>query len=156
MRAFRFRLDRVLDWYREQCEIEEARLGQCMAAVAAILENAARLEAERQAVDQEMILRATIPARELMALGLYRLRATERAAALEVERAKRQAEADRQRVQVQAARRKVRLVEKLRERRLAEHKEAEDKELETLAAESYLAKWIQEEQANQRGAAGHR
>ena len=42
---------------------------------------------------------------------------------------------------VQEAQRRVRLVEKLRDRRLAEYSYAEDHALENLAAEAYLAKW---------------
>jgi len=141
MRTFRFRLDRVLEWYREQCEIEEVRLANDIAAWNAVLERIARLKSERQAIDHELIGRSSIAAGELVALGLYRLRATQCAAQLEQDRLKRQTAVDQQRISVQAARRRLRLVEKLRERRLAEHVHAEDRELEDLAAESFLAKW---------------
>jgi flagellar biosynthesis chaperone FliJ len=132
----------VLEWYRQQCEIEEARLANYIAAVHAVLESIARLEAEREAINRELIGRSSIAARELVALGLYRLSATQRAAQLEQERAQLQSAVEQQRTKVQAARRRLRLVEKLRERRLAEHTYAEDRELESLAAESFLAKWV--------------
>jgi hypothetical protein len=39
------------------------------------------------------------------------------------------------------ARRRLRLLERLKDRRMAEWRAARDKELEELASESYLAKW---------------
>jgi hypothetical protein len=43
------------------------------------------------------------------------------------------------------ARRRLRLLERLRERRLAEWCSARDKELEDLVSEAYLAKWKRRE-----------
>jgi len=142
MPAFRFRLAKALDWYREQCKIEEGRLANCVAALSAATECVARLEAERLAVDRETIAQASIAGCELAALGLYRLGAAEAAARLEEERRQRSSAVDRQRVVVQAARRRLKLLEKLRERRLAEHVQAEEREMENSAAESFLAKWV--------------
>ena len=142
MPAFRFRLDRVLEWYREQSKIEEGRLANCVAAVNAVLAGIARLEAERQSIDQELIGRSSIAAGELVALGRYRLRAAQRAATLEQDRLRRQSALVQQRTKVQAAQRRLRLIEKLRERRFSEHIRAEERDLECLASESFLAKWV--------------
>jgi flagellar export protein FliJ len=147
MRAFRFPLDRVLEWYREQCTVEETRLAAAITALNAALESIARLEAERRAVDCELVTRGSIAARDLAAWGLYRLRCTQLAAQLERDRLQRKSAADDQRIKVQAARRRLRLLEKLRERRLAEHILEEDRELEQLAGESYLARWTGHEAA---------
>jgi hypothetical protein len=46
-----------------------------------------------------------------------------------------------QSVKLQAAERRVRLLEKLRERRVAEYTYAETRELEELASDAYFAKW---------------
>jgi flagellar biosynthesis chaperone FliJ len=144
MSTFRFRLDRVLQWYREQCQIEEARLANCITALSTVMASIAELEAEREAINQDLIQRSSITSRELVAWGLYRLRAIQVAAQLEVDRGQRQSAVEHQRGKVQAARRRLRLLEKLRERRLTEHVQAEDRELENLAAEAFLAKWAAE------------
>jgi flagellar biosynthesis chaperone FliJ len=141
MAAFRFRLARALDWYRQQCEIEESRLASCLTLLDEAMGRIARLEAERQAVNREMALRSSVHGSDLAALGRYRLGAEQTAARLERERAQRREAANQQRARVQAARRKLTLIEKLRDRRLAEHRQVEERELEALAAESYLAKW---------------
>jgi flagellar biosynthesis chaperone FliJ len=141
MAAFRFRLARALDWYRQQCEIEESRLASCLAFLDEAMGRIARLEAERLAVDREMALRSSIHGSDVAALGRYRLGAEQTAARLERERAQRQEAVNQQRARVEAARRKLTLIEKLRERRFAEHRQVEEHELETLAAESFLAKW---------------
>jgi flagellar export protein FliJ len=141
MPAFRFRLERALDWRREQREIEESGLARCVTALERSLARIAHLEAERQAIDRELVGRSSIPASDLAALSRYRLGAAQLAVSLEQERAQRRIDADRQRAKVQAARRKVSLLEKLRERRLAEHVQAEERELENSAAESFLARW---------------
>jgi flagellar export protein FliJ len=142
MSTFQFRLDRVLDWYRAQLRLEESRLATCLAAVQTVAERMARLQAERLSVEREAISSSTILARDLAALGFYRLRAAKEAAALSEERVRLERTLRDQRAAVLAAQRRVRLVEKLRDRRLSDHRYAENQALENLAAEAYLSKWI--------------
>jgi hypothetical protein len=142
MSTFKFRLDRVLEWYRTQLQLEESRLGACLAALHMVEERMARLQAERMSVERDAISSGSILARDLAALGFYRLRATKEAAGLSEERVRGERTLRDQRAAVQAAQRRVRLVEKLRDRRLSEHRYAEDQALENLAAEAYLSKWI--------------
>lgn len=150
MPAFQFRLDRVLEWYRTQLQLEESRLAACLAALHLAGQRAARLQTERLSVEREVISRVSIAAGDLASLGLYRLRAKKEAAQLEEECARREGAVREQRSLVQAAQRRVRLVEKLRDRRWMEHRYAEDRALEGLAAEAYLSKWTA---ANKRTAA---
>lgn len=141
MPTFRFRLEKVLEWYTRQYELEERRFHECLAALANARQAIAALEAERLAVEREMILRSAIPARDLAALASYRLGAKRRAVDLNERCERCSAEVEAQRAKLQAAQRKVRLIEKLRERRLAEHVYAESRELEELAADAFFAKW---------------
>ncbi len=138
MQAFRFRLDKVLDWYTRQYQLEEARFAVCLAALVEARKAIAALHAERLAVEQDMLSRHQFPAREFAALGLYRLRAGVREVALEEDRGRAEAE---QRLKVQAAQRRVRLLEKLKARKLADHTYEETRELELLAADSFFAKY---------------
>ena len=141
MAAFQFRLDRVLEWYRTQLQLEEGRLATCLAALNLVEERIARLQAERLSVERGLITGHSILASDLSSLGSYRLRARKEAAALEQDRILRERTLAGQRAAVQAAQRRVRLVEKLRDRRMSEYLYAEDRALENLAAEAYLSKW---------------
>ena len=141
MQAFRFRLARVLEWYTRQYELEERRLTACLAALTEAKAAIAALLAERLAVEREMLARKAIPAHDFVALGLYRLGARKRELELNVVRERCEADVEAQRVKLRAAERRVRLVEKLRERRVAEYTYAETRELEELASDAFFTKW---------------
>jgi hypothetical protein len=141
MKTFRFRLEKVLEWYTRQYELEERRLIACLAALSDAKAALAALLAESLSVERDMLARKAIPAQEFAALGLYRLGARKREVELNGARERCQAEVDAQRIKVRAAEKRVRLLEKLRERRLAEYTYAETRELEQLAADVFFAKW---------------
>jgi len=141
MQAFRFRLARVLEWYTRQYELEERRLTACLAALTDAKAAIAALLAERLAVERDMLSRKAIPARDFAALGLYRIGVRKREIELNAARERCEAEVEAQRLKLRAAERRVRLVEKLRERRLAEYTYAETRELEELASDAFFAKW---------------
>ena len=141
MQTFRFRLEKVLEWYTRQYELEERRLTVCLAALADARSAIASLQAERLTVEGDMVSRKSIPACDFMALGLYRLGARKRELELDGVRERCEAEVEAQRIKLRAAERRVRLFEKLRERRVAEHVYAETRELEELAADAFFAKW---------------
>jgi flagellar biosynthesis chaperone FliJ len=141
MKSFRFRLEKVLEWYTRQYELEERRLAVCLAAVEETKQAIAALLAERVSIERDLLARKAIPAQEFAALGLYRLGVRKREIDLNDVRGRREAEADAQRAKVQAAKRRVSLLEKLRERRLAEYSYAETRELEELASDAFFAKW---------------
>ena len=141
MSTFQFRLERVLEWYRTQLQLEENGLAVCLAALHRVQERIARFEAERLSVERDVLSGGCLLARDLASLGFYRLRAKQESAAMEAERVRRERALRDQRAAVQAAQRRVRLVEKLRDRRLSEHRYTEDRALENLAAEAYLSKW---------------
>jgi flagellar biosynthesis chaperone FliJ len=149
MQAFRFRLEKVLDWYAHQCELEERRFALCLAALAAAQQAIAQLQAERLGIERDLVSRQTIPAREFVALGLYRLRAKQREVELNTARDQREAEVREQRLRVQAAQRRLRLLEKLRERRITEYDYAATRELENLAADAYFSKWASSQEVPQ-------
>jgi hypothetical protein len=108
----------------------------------------ARLQAERAAVERELLERSSIPAADFLNLGRYRLRADKEAIEAEEERRQRLLSAAEQRARVQRARQRVKLLEKMRDRRLEEHAAAAGRELENVATEGYLARWSQSRRAN--------
>jgi hypothetical protein len=141
MKAFQFRLDRVLDWYANRYQLEQARLASALAALHATQKNIARFQAECVSVERDIMGRHDIEARDFPALGLYRLRARQLERAFNEELQRREQAVREQMQRVMEAQRRLRLLEKLRDRRLAEHRYLEDKELAAIADEAFLAKW---------------
>ena len=142
MQRFRFRLQRVLQWQERVCRLEEDRFHQCMADVAETGEKLAHLAAQRVAIEREISSqRALFPA-DLYALEEYRRSAVEQQHALDREREVRLAALAAQREKLLAERRRLHIIEKLRERALQEHTRAADRETEALSLESYLSNWV--------------
>ena len=141
MQRFRFRLDRVLEWRRKEYRVEETRLAACVALVHATEQKIERLRAERASIERELLGRSAIPAADFLNLGRYRLRAAKEDIGLAEERRKRLLATAERRMRVQQAQQRVKLLEKMRERQLEEHTAAANQELESLAAEAYLARW---------------
>lgn len=141
MKRFHFRLQTALDWRSRRKEIEQARLQALLAeldganaALQRIAEGAAEAQAEIYGARQ--IVPGALAALERHRYHLQR----ERVRVLE-----RRAECEKgiaeQRQRLIEAERGVRLLEKLKERRLAEWNVEATKELESLASESFLARW---------------
>jgi hypothetical protein len=141
MQAFQFTLNKVLDWYDNQRQVEERHLTTSIVALTGVQEALARLDAERLAIARQMISRNTILARDLAALGLYRLGAKKHELELNLERERREIAVREQRIKVQAAQRRVRLLEKLRERQQTEHEYALGRDLEKMVSDAYMSKW---------------
>jgi len=140
MTDFRFPLKRVLEWRRTQLELEEARYKQHAAELSAL--DRARAEIEAAGIRAEVQVREWNPVAgcDLAALGAFRQRIMTREAEIARKRAESARKLAEQQKLMLEARRRCRLLERLEERRLAEWREACDRELEELAAESYLAK----------------
>jgi flagellar export protein FliJ len=143
MQRFQFRLDRVLDWRRKQYAMEETRLAACLVQVREAERKMEALRAERAAIDRELLNRAAIPAADFLNLGRYRLRAAKEELELAEERRQRLQAAAEQRARLQQAQRRVRLLEKMRERRLDEYTVEGARELDEAAAEAFLVRWSQ-------------
>ena len=139
MKAFRFPLERALDWRRVQLELEENRF-QRQAAVLAELDRI-RAELEAAALGAELQVRAWTPlsGRDLSSLSGFRRHVENEERTLAARRAQSQRELAEQEARMLEARRRCRLLEKLRERQWAEWQAAGDRELEQFATESFLA-----------------
>ena len=141
MKPFRFPLQRMLDLRSTQLEIEQAHYKQCLEAVGAL--DRARAQLEAAGIQAEVQVRKWSPLAggDLAALATFRGAVRRREQAIAKRRgAAAQAAAAQMTVMLHAQRR-CRLLERLRERRLTEWRTQADKDLEILAAESYLARW---------------
>jgi len=141
MQSFRFRLERILAWRRKEFEAEQARLGTIAA-------ERQRLEAAQRAIlaawdrsARDLLASGSVDGGDLAALGGFRARLERE---LEANARLRREAAERlsgQRARTLEAQRRVRLLEKLRERRLGEWRVSWERELESLANDAFLARW---------------
>jgi hypothetical protein len=141
MKAFQFPLAKALDWRRIQLELEEARYKQQIASLAGLDQQRAEVEASGIRAEIQVREWSPIAAGDLSALGNFRLYIKSQ----ESEIARRRFEAAQKLAEQQKlmleARRRWRLLDRLKDRRLAEWTTGRDREVEQIAAESYLARW---------------
>ena len=144
MKAFHFSLERVLEWHAAQLLVEEAELRRIGAQAVALERAAVSLDEARTAAENGVRLLTPISGSDLKALAAYRLTAEKRRQMLLEKLIETQKQVVAQRGRLMEARRKHRLVEKLRERRLTEWTMESNREIEQNAADSYLAKFNRE------------
>ena len=141
MKSFRFPLQKPLEWRQVQLQLEESRMKQLTAGLRRLDAARAELEAALNRAEREVIQAGSVDGTETAALDGYRSHARKSAVALL--RSRREQE---QRIAVQhrnllEARRRVRILEKFRDRQLAEWKSELNREVENFASEAYLAQW---------------
>lgn len=143
MNAFRFPLQKVLDWRRSELELAELKFKQLTAAVVAVDKELAELETA--GIRAEILVRDWSPlcGRDLAALGSFRLHVRKKNAELSAQRAQCAGRLAAGRGAMLEARRRFRLLERLQQRRWEDWRIARDKELDELASESYLARWAE-------------
>jgi hypothetical protein len=141
MNGFRFSLQNVLDWRRCELELEEAKLRRQAAAIAELDRARAELESEGIAAELSVRERNPVAGSELVALAGFRMGVRLKEQRIAAQRAAREQDLARQRQTMLEARRRYRLLERLRDRRWEEWRAAASRELENFASESYLAQW---------------
>jgi|SRR5580698_868665 flagellar export protein FliJ len=141
MARFEFSLERVLRWRAVELAAEEAKLKQLVQEQLHLQSVLAQVSAERSKLISSL---GSIPnlsgddLRTVTACGL-RLRRTAENLAQQLHRCGR--DLGVQRKKYSEAKRRVQLLEQLKDRRLQEWKYQEAAQLEELASDSYLAKW---------------
>jgi len=141
MRAFEFPLRQALKWRTTQLELEETKLRQFSASLEEMALAAVRLDLVKSRAEVAVRQSAVVEAGDLWALAAYRQRLIAELQALAQRRTACERQAAAQRQKVLEAQRQCRLLEKLEQRRRAEWQKEADRELESLAAESFLARW---------------
>jgi len=141
MTNFRFPLQKALEWRQTQLELAEARFQQQAAALAAL--DHARAEMEASGIRAEVEVRRWNPllGSDLTALGSFRLRVQAQERKIAAQRVECAKQLESRQAAMLEARRRCRLLERLKERRLAEWTAARDRELEEVASEAFLAGW---------------
>jgi len=141
MRAFVFPLRQALDWRRSQLDLEENQLRKLVGALEELALAAVRLDLVKGRAEQTVRESAEVEARDLWSLAAYRQRLIAEIETLEQRRKAGEQQLATQRQKVLEAQRQCRLLEKLEQRRRAEWLRESDREMENLAAESFLARW---------------
>lgn len=142
MKAFQFRLQRVLNWRRQQLELIEVKIERIHAELDSVDSARSRLRESLLECERQVREPGVLVGSELAALAGYQLFVKKRQAALLEQRKQYEDRLTEERRRLQEARRRVQLIEKLRERRLAEWKMEAAKEMETLAGELSVAAYV--------------
>jgi flagellar protein FliJ len=141
VKSFQFRLDKVLDWRRTQLELEEVQYKRQVADLAALDRQRAELEASGIRAEIQVREWRPIVGGDLAALDGFRSFVKTRESQIARQRFDAVRKLEEQQKKMLQARRRCRLLERLKEKRLAEWTKERDRELEELASESYLARW---------------
>jgi flagellar FliJ protein len=139
MSAFRFRLERVLEIRRMEADRERAQADRIRQAIADLALRERQLLATRdEAAGSLRVPQAQVPQHTIEAMDGFSQYVRAQRERFAQARTKLEAELAAQLARVIEAQRRVKLLEKLKERRLADWKSATAKELEELAADSFL------------------
>ncbi len=144
MNAFRFRLEKVLDWRRTELEMEEGKYKRERAAISELDRQRAEWEASGIRAEFEVRKWSEVSGADLAALGNFRKQVKIKEAEIAQKRAERLRALAQREAAMMEARRRCRLLERLKERRRSEWSKLADRELEELASESFLARWNRE------------
>ena len=141
MKAFRFRLEKVLAWRRTELEVEQYRTRQLALELEETERARAQLAVDRTAAERAVVGAASIDGAELASHAAYMARLSRKAQELQRQRAEQEQRLTEQHKRLMEARRRFRLLERLKARRQEEWLVEFNRELENFAAESHLARW---------------
>lgn len=145
MKAFRFPLQRVLEWRALQLRVEEEKLAGLQQQMASLVQMQEKLAAARNRSETYLFASGTAAGSELQSWALYQARIARQQDALKKQIATCNQFIDEQRQRLLKARTDHRVLEKLKERRWRQWVYLNDRELEDTAAEVYLARWNRED-----------
>jgi flagellar export protein FliJ len=141
MSGFRFSLEKALDLRRLQLELEESRFQQQAAALRELDRRRDDMRTSRANAEAQVRAGGWAQGLDLAALGAFRLHVQAKEKQLAQLRVEDEKKVEERRNAMLEARRRCRLLERLKERRKGEWDTAFNRELEAVAAESFLAQW---------------
>lgn len=148
MARFQFPLDRVLRWRSVELATEEAKLKLLLQEQLQLQSMLAAVSTERSKLIFSLGSMPNLSGDDLRTVTASGLRLRRRAETLGQRLQRCGRDLGVQRKKYGEAKRRVRLLEELKDRRLDEWKHEESKLLEELASESFLAHWNRERQQN--------
>ena len=141
MAQFRFSLEKILRWRAVEFTREEVKLQRLIQEKARVETMLARVASERSGLSASVTALPGLQGGDLRAAAAYGLRLRQEVQKLTDTRARIQDSLAAQQKVFAAAKLRLRLLEELKARRLERWQYEAARQLETLAAESYLAGW---------------
>jgi len=148
MKAFRFPLQRVLEWRSLQLRVEEEKLAALQQQLTSLLQLREKLAAARNRSESHLFASGTAAGSDLQSWALYQARLVKQQEILKGQLAQCEKLILEQRQRLLKARTDHRVLEQLKERRLRQWVYLNDREVEDTANEVYLAKWTREDLEN--------
>jgi hypothetical protein len=144
MQAFRFTLEKALEIRARQLSLAELEFQRAAAALAHTDREREILLSARLSAESQIRRASALAGEDLLALEWFHRRSQKEERRLLHLRAEREQIVEERRAAMLEARRRLRLLERLRERRYSEWSARTAKEIEDLASESHLATWRRE------------
>ncbi|HLK22683.1 MAG TPA: hypothetical protein VKT81_27245 [Bryobacteraceae bacterium] len=141
MTRFHFPLEKVLRWRTLEFSLEQAKLKRLGQEQIRLQMQAAALGAEKSKLAGSILTLPDPRGEDLRAMVEYGVALRRRAQKLADLTARSERDLAAQKKKYNEAKQRVQLLEELRDRKLTEWRYQQAQELETLAAESYLANW---------------
>jgi flagellar export protein FliJ len=141
MARFEFSLERVLRWRSVELAAEEAKLKQLVQEQLHLQSVLAQVSAERSKLISSLGSMPNLSGDDLRTVTACGLRLRRNAESLAQQLVRCGRDLGVQRKKYSEAKRRVRLLEQLKNRRMQEWKYQEAAQLEELASESFIAKW---------------
>jgi hypothetical protein len=141
MSGFRFSMEKALELRRSQLELEESRFQQQGAALVELDRLRDGVRTARANAEAQVRAGGTAHGSDLAALGAFRLHVQAQEKLLAQRRVEAEKKLEERRNAMLEARRRCRLLERLKDRRKSEWDAAFQRGLEEVAAESFLAQW---------------
>ena len=141
MKAFQFRLERVLAWRGTELSLAEAKVEELLRGLRTTETALVQIWTRRTAAQAALGGGASVTGSELVALEMSRVWAVREGARLAGQIAELRQSVEAQKRRVSEARRAVKLVERLKERQQALWKAAVEHEAEELSGEFSIAQW---------------
>jgi len=141
MKAFRFPLQRVLEWRALQMRTEEEKLSAIQNKLAEVLHRENALTAAQLSAEMNLLARPLVQATEFQALSAFQLRIRSEKVSLLAARNNLETQIAEQRKRLLKARKDCKILENLKDRRKKAWTYLSDREIENTAAESYISSW---------------
>lgn len=141
MKAFEFTLQRMLEFRRQQAESERSSLQRLFAQLKAFEDEQTALGSEIEEARTGVAGLTCVEGQHLAALASFQCHVGRKSKEIDRLKAELAPHIERQRLAVVDSDRNVKLLERLREQKHREWTAGRDKEIDELAADSYLARF---------------
>jgi flagellar export protein FliJ len=145
VKTFKFPLQRVLDWRAIQMRTEEEKLAGLQHKLAMTIARDKALTDSELQTETDLAKSPTLNGMDLQRFAAFQLRVRSERASLQVSRIQCDAQIVEQLKRLLKARKEVRVLEKLREKRFESWTYLNDREVESIAAEAYISRWARSE-----------